>query len=117
MISLEREAYLMRQGRDDARLGMPSCSRELQSVSEQLAYQRGYRKPNFVQVLKAVATVASVVALLAWALWGFSMQIEAWKSGTAIALSPGWDVFACLGFGVPLLFTLLWFWLLPAERQ
>ncbi|ANJ76519.1 hypothetical protein ACUXIW_004314 [Ralstonia pickettii] len=116
MISLERDTYLMRQGREDARFGMPSRARDLQCVSEQLAYRRGYRKPDSVQVLKTIAVVSSVVALLAWALWGFSMQIEALKYGTAITLSPGWGNFCCFGSGVPFLITLLWHWCLPAER-
>lgn len=81
---------------------------EFQTVSEQLAYLRGYAKPTPVQVLKAITIVVSLVAVLAWAVWGFSVHIAVLKYGTAIAFSTGWDAFGYWGLEAPMLIALLW---------
>ncbi|NKF92569.1 hypothetical protein GO286_04855 [Ralstonia solanacearum] len=108
MTTLEREAQVVRLGEDDARDGMGSRARDFQTVSEQLAYLRGYESPSVVKKLNAILFVACLVALLCWTVWGFSVQLDAMKYGSTIALATGWDAVGYCGLWVPVLIVLCW---------
>lgn len=107
MISLEREAHVLRMGEDDARAGIGSRADAFETVSEQLAYVRGYANPDPTKILNAIMLTVFLVAMLAWSVWGFSVHIDVLKYGTTIALSTGWDAFGYWGLEVPMLVALL----------
>lgn len=108
MIPLEREAQVVRLGEEDARNRAAPRAGEFPTVSEQLAYMRGYGKPNGAKKLRAALFVACVATLLAWAVWAFSVQLEVLKYGSMTAFSTGWDAFGYCGLWVTVLTTFLW---------